>query len=173
MIRKNLFRTPTSTPPNTKSYIPLEMSLPVCVPVWLQSLTCPLASPPSGGPKCRLQVGQLSAAGQQCHGSLLVGSPPSPHFPPQARPQRPGQPLHVWSLPLQEGTQTAGNKSNITQRHSLGNEFSILYIIIFNTEQQFACQFQPWNCKYSQISVDFHESWLMTLSHSTVLFTNY
>lgn len=68
-----------------------------------------------------LQVREPGPAWKQHHRGVSAGPPPAPHLPPSAGPQGSRQPLHVWSFPLQGGTQTAGiYSSHATVRSALG-----------------------------------------------------
>lgn len=62
----------------------------------------------SGGSVPGLQFRKPGPAWKQHYRGLSAGPPTAPHLPPSAGPQGSGQPLHVWSLPLQGGTETAG-----------------------------------------------------------------
>lgn len=54
------------------------------------------------------QGGEPGAARLQRDGGVAAGAAAPPHLAAEAGPQRPGQPLHVWGLPLQRGAQAAG-----------------------------------------------------------------
>lgn len=89
--------------------------------VFLSTWAC-VASLSSGGSVPGLQAGEPGPAWKQHHRGVSVGSPPAPRLPPSAGPQGSRQPLHVWSFPLQGGTQAAGiHSSHATVGKSISN----------------------------------------------------